>query len=98
MQRQLDEFNAKIAAMQAGNMFENAVDLKGLKFASVGLTGIKPEVLRTMGDQVKSTHPEAVCVLTTINGGKASIMVICGQEAVARGAHAGKIVKAIASL
>ncbi len=51
-----------------------------------------------MGDHARDRNPAAICVLTTVNAGKASILVCCGKDAVAKGAHAGRIVKEFTAL
>jgi alanyl-tRNA synthetase len=51
-----------------------------------------------MGDRAKDSHPDSVCVFTAAGDGKTSILVSCGKEAVAKGAHAGKIVKELTAL
>ena len=80
------------------NLFEDATLVNGIRVASVSINAAKIEALRAMGDKARDNQPDAVCVLTTVNAGKGSILVVCGKDAVAKGAHAGKIVKDLAAL
>ena len=80
------------------NVFEDATLVNGIRVASVSMNGAKIEAIRAMGDKVRDNQPNAVCVFTTVNAGKGSLLVVCGKEAVARGANAGKIVKDLAAL
>ncbi|WP_066459069.1 alanine--tRNA ligase [Anaerotruncus rubiinfantis] len=98
LQKELDSVNAKIAEAQSMGMFEKAQEVGGLRIANAQLTGAKIEALRAIGDRAKDMKPDMVCVLTTVNDGKATILVVCGKDAVEKGAHAGKIVKEFASL
>lgn len=98
LQKRLEAAEGKIAEAQMTGMFENAAQVNGVYVTSVSITGAKTEGLRTMGDRVKDTHPNAVCVLSTTCDGKATILVVCGKNAIEKGAHAGKIVKDFTAL
>ena len=98
MQKELDALNSKMAEARAANMFENSQIVNGVVIASASLNGAKMEALRTLGDRVRDTKPKAVGVFANISDGKANILVVCGKEAVAKGAHAGKIIKELTAL
>ncbi len=98
LQKELDTINSKLAEMRMSNIFENAQEIQGIQIASVSMNGAKIEALRAMGDRARDKNPSAICVLVTTNDGKANILVSCGKEAVAKGAHAGKIVKEFTAL
>ena len=49
-------------------------------------------------DRLRSEAPNTVAVLVGVNGEKANMLCVCGKEAVALGAHAGKIVKEAAAI
>ena len=51
-----------------------------------------------MGDDIRDKNPDAVAVFADVNGSSASILCVCGKDAVAAGANAGKIVKEIAAV
>ena len=57
-----------------------------------------PEMLRTMGDDIKGKKDNMVAVLSAVNGDKVSLLCVCGAEAVKKGAHAGKIIKEVAKI
>ncbi len=96
--REIAELNGKIASMQAQNMFQNARQIGKVRFISAAMTDVKPEALRTMGDNIKSTQADMVAVLVGVSGSKASILAVCGAEAVKAGVHAGKLVKQLCAL
>ncbi len=98
LQKELDGINSKLAEVQMSNLFDGAQEVGGIRIASIYLNGAKVEALRTMGDHARDRNPAAICVLTTVNAGKASILVCCGKDAVAKGAHAGRIVKEFTAL
>lgn len=53
--------------------------------------------LRTLGDQMKEKIGEGVVVLASAVGGKVSLLAMATDEAMKHGAHAGNLIKAIAS-
>ena len=55
------------------------------------LTNTRPDMLRKMGDELKAREADAVAVVAGVDGEKANLVVVCGKNAVAKGAHAGKV-------
>ena len=49
-----------------------------------------------MCERAKDSAPKVVIVLAAVNDGKVTFAAACGKEALALGANAGKIVKAVA--
>ena len=96
--RRLEAAEAKLAESQLSGVFDNAQQVGGIYIASVAMMGAKIDALRRMGDRVRDSRPDAVCAFSTVNDGKGSILVVCGKDAVAKGAHAGKIVKELTAL
>ena len=74
-------------------LFENAQAIGKIRFISTAFSGTKPETLRMMGDKIREQAPNVVAVLLSTNEGKATLLAVCGKEAIANGMHAGKILK-----
>ena len=51
-----------------------------------------------MAEDIKEKVPNSVVVIASVNGASGNIASACGSEAVAKGAHAGKIVGKVAAL
>ncbi|MGN0586737.1 MAG: alanine--tRNA ligase [Oscillospiraceae bacterium] len=98
LEKQVAELNSKLAATQLDKVFANAVDCNGCKVSFAEFKNVKPDVLRTMGDQIKDKEPAIIAVLAAVNGESGSLLCVCGKDAVAAGAHAGKIVQKIAAI
>lgn len=96
--REIQELEQKIADTEINGLFERAMDVEGTPLLVAGFGGTKKDVLRTMGDKIKDRAPDAVALLTALDEGKATLLVACGKNAVARGLHAGSIVKQVAAL
>ena len=69
-----------------------------VKLLRASLKDQKPDALRTLCDAVRAKDAAAVAVLSSVTDGKGTICVACGPDAVAAGAVAGKIVKALCAL
>lgn len=96
--QQIDKLNQQIANLQFGNILDHAKKIKGINVVSSKMIDVKPDVLRNMGDRIKDNSPDAVAVLVGIDGEKASMLCVCGKDAVKAGIHAGKIVKELSAL
>ena len=94
LEKQLSELNSKLAAGQADVIFENANALKNVRVSYAKFPGVKPDVLRTIGDKVKDKAPDIIAVLAS----DSSMLCVSGKDAVAAGAHSGKIVQKISAL
>ncbi len=94
LEKQVAELNSKLASGQLDVVLDNAKAYKNVRISSVKLSGVKPDVLRTMGDQIKDKAPDIIAVLVS----DSSMLCVSGKEAVAAGAHSGKIVQKIAAI
>ena len=98
MNKQVEKLNGKIASMQMVDLFNVSRDVKGVNVVATKLEDATPDVLRTMGDDIKEKAPNMVAVLSSVNGEKVSLLCVCGAEAVKKGVHAGKIIKEVAKI
>lgn len=98
LNKKLEKMGAKVAAMQMVDLFNVSRDVKGVEVVATKLDDATPEMLRTMGDDIKSKKENMVAVLSAVNGDKVSLLCVCGAEAVKKGAHAGKIIKEVAKI
>lgn len=97
-EKEIEEWGAKVAAIQAEALEHTAITVGSVKLIYAGFNGIKPDVLRKMSDRFRDIHPDIVTVFSTILDGKASIAASCGKDAVKDGIHAGQLIKEICSL
>jgi len=96
--RQIAEEEQKLAAMQVEGLFAGSKEVGRVRLLKAAFTGQKPDALRTICDAVRAKDAAAVAVLTSVTDGKGTVCVACGSEAVAAGANAGKLVKALCAL
>ena len=96
--RQIEQLSSKLAAIEVEALVDNAITVGDTKLVVKKFEGVKPDELRTMGDKVRDKCADSVAVFASVNGEKGTIFVAVGKEALARGANAGKIVKAVAQV
>ena len=95
-QKQNEALQAKIAAQQANNVFENVQATKNgsLIAAEVQVAGMGQ--LRQLADTWRSKALSDVLVLATANDGKANLLVAVSDDKTKEGLKAGDLIKAIA--
>ena len=73
-------------------------EIKGLKLLAAKVEGVDMNGLRDLGDQLKEKLGEGVVVLASVNEGKVCLMATATEGAQKKGAHAGNLIKAIATI
>ncbi len=79
-----------------GDVTSQAVDVKGVPFVAAAVPGVDMNGLRDLGDQCRNKLPGSVILLISEKDGKVNLMAMAAEEAIAKGAHAGNLVKAVA--
>ncbi len=88
----------KMAKEAAGDALSAAVAVGEYKLLPVDVKDADMNSLRTLGDDLKNKIGEGVVILASDCGDKVNLIVMATDKAVAAGAHAGNIVKAIAPI
>ena len=95
--KEIEQLRAELSQLKTGDLMGNAVDVNGVSLVVTTVEGVNPGDLRSMCDTVKE-NANAVAVICGVNGASANFACACGKDAVAKGAHAGNIVKAVSKL
>ena len=95
---EVESLKSKLAQDAMGDVMDQVQEIKGVKLLAAEVDGVDMNGLRDLGDQLKEKLGEGVVVLASGNDGKVSLMVTATDAAMKQGAHAGKLVKAIAGL
>lgn len=96
--KEIQNLNAELTKLKSADMFSNPLDIDGLEVYTAKLDGASPDALRTMGDDIKAKSDNAVAVIAGVNSDKASIVAVCGKNAIAKGVKAGDLVRQVAAL
>ena len=97
-EKEISALNEELTRLKSADALSASVDVNGLALYTARLDGTAPDALRTMGDDIKARADNAVGVLAAVNGEKASIVAVCGKEAIAKGVKAGDLVREVAKL
>ncbi|MFV0352510.1 MAG: DHHA1 domain-containing protein, partial [Oscillospiraceae bacterium] len=96
--RELAHLQSEAAKQQADSLFQNSFDANGTPVYTALLPDADANALRTLCDRIRDAKPDAVGILCGQAGGKSSLAVCCGKQAVEKGLKAGEIVKRVASI
>jgi len=96
--RELDSLNSKLAGSKKAELLDAAVPIGKIRLATARFDGMEQEVARSLADEIKANCPDTVAVIATVNGADMKFLAIAGKDAVAAGAHAGKLVGAVAAI
>ncbi len=88
----------KLAKDSVGDVMDNIVDVNGVSFLPVKVADIDMNALRNLGDQLKDKLGTGVVVLASNMGDKVNLIAMATDDAMAKGAHAGNLIKEIATL
>lgn len=88
----------KAANEALGNVMDQVVEISGVKVLAAKVADVDMNGLRNLGDQLKNQLGEGVVVLASASAGKVSLLAMATDEAMKKGAHAGNLIKEIASL
>ena len=98
MKREIESLNSKLASTKLTAILSSAVDVKGVSLVTAKLDDMQPDAARTLADEIKANDPKSVAVLALVNADKLNFIAVAGKDAVAAGAHAGKLVGAVAAV
>ena len=98
LERERDSLQSEISNMKLRSLLDNVTEVNGVNVITAKLDGVKPDMLRKMCDEIKADKPDTVAVLAGVDGGKANLACAAGKDAVAKGAHAGKIVGKVSAV
>ncbi len=96
--REAEELSLKLADGQVEAIISKAQKLNDLNVMTYTLKNTSADVQRAICDEIKSRDENAVAVIALIKGEKLTFAACCGRNAVAHGAHAGNILKAVSAI
>lgn len=96
--KEIQKLNAELTKLRSADMFSKPEKIGELELFTAKISNTTPDALRAMGDDLKAGNDNAVGVIAGINGEKATIVAICGKNAVKAGVKAGDVVRQTAQL
>lgn len=98
LQSENQKLKDKMAKSSVGDAMADAVEASGIKILPVKVKDVDMNALRTLGDDFKAKLGSSVILLASDMGDKVNLIVMATDDAVAKGAHAGNIIKEIAPM
>jgi len=97
LKRELESIKSKMANSGLSSLVDNAPEINGIKVVASRLDdGLDMNALRNAGDNLKQKLECAVIVLASAAEGKVNIVAMATKDAIAKGAHAGNIIREVA--
>ena len=99
-EKELADLKAEIAKAKAGELFDSFVEINGVKLITAPLGEADSKELRSMLDSSKDKGDDIIVILAAEQNekGTCSFGCFCGKSAIAKGAHAGNIVREVAKV
>ncbi len=98
LQGENESLKAKAAKEALGDVMNQVKEIAGVKLLASGVENVDMNGLRDLGDSLKEKIGEGVVLLLSAQGGKVNMVAMATDGAVAKGAHAGNLIKGIAAL
>ncbi|HCL01498.1 MAG TPA: alanine--tRNA ligase [Lachnoclostridium phytofermentans] len=93
-----EKLKAKLANNSLGDVMNQVVEVKGVKLLASKVTDADMNGLRNLGDQLKDKLGECVILLASASEDKVNLIAMATDGAMAKGAHAGNLIKEVAVL
>ena len=98
MQSEIESLKSKAAKDALGDVMNQVVEVNGVKLLATSVEGVDMNGLRDLGDQLKEKLGQGVVVIASSANDKVNLIAMATDEAMAKGAHAGNLIKGIAGL
>ncbi len=98
LQSENEALKSKAAKDALGDVMDQVQEVKGVKLLASKVAGVDMNGLRELGDQLKEKLGDGVVVLVSEKEGKVNLIAMVTEGAMAKGAHAGNLIKGIAAL
>lgn len=98
LQSENESLKSKAAKEVLGDVMDQVQDVKGVKLLAARVADVDMNGLRELGDQLKEKLSDGVVVLLSEKEGKVNLIAMATEGAMAKGAHAGNLIKGIAAV
>lgn len=94
-----DKLKAQLANNALGDVKNDIQDINGVSFIATKVDNVDMNELRNLGDKLKGEIGSGVVLIVSAQGSdKVNMIAMATDDAVAKGAHAGNLIKAVAGL
>ena len=96
--KEINALNAKLASTKLDSILSSAVDLGAIKLIAARLDDMQIDSARALADDIKANNANTVAIFAIASADKLNFLAVAGKDAISTGAHAGKLVGAVASI
>lgn len=99
-EKEIEKLKAEINSFKTAGIMAGAVDVNGVQLVVYYAGELDANGLRSMAETARDSASNTVAVIAGSNAekGTASFACACGKESIAKGAHAGNIVREVAKI
>lgn len=98
LERKLREAEEQRALQQVNELLQQAQEVSGVKVVTGFVSGLAPSALRRLADELEIRLRSGVIVLGTVDDGKVVLVSKMTKDVVAKGGHAGNLLREVAKL
>lgn len=98
LRHEIEALNSKLAAGKLDSLLASAKQVGSVRLITADMGDMTMDAARALGDSIKDAHPDAAAVLALHTADKLNFIAVCGKSAVAAGAHAGNLLKAVSAV
>jgi alanyl-tRNA synthetase len=98
LERKLQEAEEQRALQQVDELLKQVQEVAGVKVVTGIVSGVSPAALRRLADELEVRLRSGVIVLGTVDDGKVLLVSKVTKDIVAKGGHAGNLVREVAKL
>ncbi len=96
--KKLEELNAKAVNSKLGDVMNNSKNVAGVDIVTSQVDGLAVNDMRTLCDSIRDKMECGVAVLASNNEGKLMFIAMATKSALAKGVHAGNVIKEITKI
>lgn len=94
-----EKLKAELANNALGDTAGDIKEVNGVKYIATKVDGVDMNELRNLGDKLKGEIGSGVVVIVSAQGAdKVSVIAMATDDVIAKGAHAGNLIKALAPI
>ena len=97
LEKELAALQTQFAKATVQDLLKKVATVQGIPFVAAKVTAPDMDALRGMADMVRDGLAAGVVVLGAVVGEKVNFVAMAGKEAVAKGVHAGNIVREVSA-
>ncbi|WP_066637768.1 alanine--tRNA ligase [Desulfolucanica intricata] len=98
IEHETENLRAKLAKFEVDNLLSQVKEVNGINILAAKASAPDMDSLRGMADLLREQMKSGVVLLATANGGKVNLVAAVTKDLMARGLHAGKLIKEVAQV